>query len=164
MQLNYEPSLFLGSARNMWGASFPLYLHEKLQKVGGRCFLGTDLDRDASVKTDLVAMVYRNGEDDDCCDFAAVKLLELGVNEALVASAEPVGVVGDEVDVSVLLPFGRDGFSLNLKAVVGNMRYMAIRGGSFQVLYSLKFKHMSNEDLLLIESYMRGNLRPSIKL
>lgn len=157
MQLNYEPRSFLGFTTNMWSTSFTLHDDKRLQKIGRGSAADKDLSRDMSVKTDLVAMIYRGVEEDNCCDFVVVKLLELGVNKALVVSEESIGVVGDEVDVSVLLPFGRDGFSLNIKAVVDNMCCTAIQGGNFQMIYGLKFKHVSNEDLMLIKSYISIN-------
>ncbi|MFA7350509.1 MAG: PilZ domain-containing protein [Methylotenera sp.] len=114
--------------------------------------------RDVRINVDLVALLHKHSYAEYEEPMVTAKLLNLGQGGALATSVAPVGIVGDEIEVSMLLPCSAQSVGLSLKAKICDIRYVADAKDKFVFFYSIQFMNVSHEDGLCIRSFLFDTL------
>lgn len=105
--------------------------------------------RAARVKLDLPTLVYRP----DGSQIAAT-LQDLSLNGVLLQSREPIGVVGDPLEVEFPIALDEVNKRLKIKATLRNSAGLGANDGDNPVRAGLEFGRLSDDDLLLLHYFI----------
>lgn len=114
--------------------------------------------RDVRFDVDLVAILHKPSSVEKEEQVVTAKLLNLGCGGTLAASLEPIAMVGDEVDVAMLLPCADHKVDVKLKAKVKNIRNAIDAEGVLRFYYGVEFIEVGLRDSLCVKSYLFDNL------
>jgi hypothetical protein len=123
------------------------------------CHIG--VERDLRVDVNLVAILCKHFSVAYEEPLITAKLRNIGQGGALASSVAPVGIVGDEIGVSMLLSCGDQDSGLSLRAKIIDISYVAGAEEPFQIFYHLQFINVAHEDALCIQSFMLTQSRNS---
>lgn len=118
--------------------------------------------RDVRFNTNLMALLHQSTGKDGKEKLVTARLLNIGVGGVLSTTVEPIGMVGDEVEIEVSLPCVEMKVDINLKARIKTVNDETDTKGRINFRYGMQFVELRTRESVYLKSYLFDHMQKEV--